>query len=83
MSSIRVRGGVPLAVFAMLAVPILAGCAASPAVSHAGPAGRAGACTAYAYRAIERHFLAAIRPAACDGLTPEQVSMAAGTAIRE
>jgi manganese efflux pump family protein len=41
------------------------------------------ACTAYAYRAIERHEVVTAVPAACAGLSRAQVNQAASTAIRQ
>ena len=41
------------------------------------------ACTAYAYRAIQRHEVVTAVPAACGGLSRAQVNQAASTAIRE
>jgi manganese efflux pump family protein len=40
-------------------------------------------CTAYAYRAIQRHEVVAAVPAACGGLSRAQVNQAVSTAIRE
>lgn len=47
-----------------------------------GPGGNAAACTAYAYQAIRAHVRITGIPAACRGLSPGQVSLAASTAIR-
>ena len=85
------RGGVPLASGALFAVAFLGGCAApSGGLSADGsvrdgavPLGSVTACTAYAYHAIEQHVPVTSLPAACGGLTSGQVSLAAGTAIRE
>jgi len=41
------------------------------------------ACTAYAYRAIQRHEVVTVMPAACGGLSRAQVNQAASTAIRQ
>ncbi|HTU04699.1 MAG TPA: hypothetical protein VMG13_04020 [Trebonia sp.] len=41
------------------------------------------ACTAYAYRAIQRHEVVTAVPAACGGLSRAQVNQAASTAIRQ
>lgn len=64
----------------LFAVALLTGCAAS---ASGPPAGSVHACTAYAYRSIQRHVRVASMPAACGGLSPGQVSLAASTAIRE
>jgi hypothetical protein len=63
----------------LLAVIGIAGCAAQPTVARSGTV---SGCTAYAYRAIQRHQLVTAVPAACGGLSREQVNQAASTAIR-
>jgi hypothetical protein len=84
---IRVRNGLRLAAGGLCAVAFLGGSAASADglgfADGAVPGGSVGACTAYAYRAIERHVLVTRPPPACGGLTSGQVSLAVGTAIRE
>ena len=77
------RNGLRLAAGGLCAVALLGGSSASAAVVGGAAPGGVGACTAYAYRAIERHVLVTSRPAACGGLTSGQVSLAVGTAIRE
>jgi hypothetical protein len=69
-----------LAVLGLIAVALLAGCATSAAAS---PDGSVTSCAGYAYQSIERHVRVTALPAGCQGLTREQVSLAAGTAIRE
>jgi hypothetical protein len=75
--------------FARVGRAFLAGVALAAVlvVSLAGTAGARvsggslQACVAYAYAAIERHAPAAAKPLACAGLSGEQVSQAASTAI--
>jgi len=75
---VRCRLGVVLC--GLFAAVFLAGCAPSASGSaDASP----GGCAAYAYHAIERHVRVTATPAACAGLTADQVNAAVGTAIRE
>lgn len=64
----------------LCATALLTGCAVAPPGT---PGASPGNCAAYAYRAIEHHVQVTRQPAACSGLTPAQVSLAAGVAIRE
>jgi hypothetical protein len=62
---------------------LLAAALAAAASAEARPSGGSPrACVAYAYAAIERHTPATAKPPACAGLTRDQVSQAASTAIR-
>ena len=63
----------------MVASIAVAGCAAQAATSG----GSVATCTAYAYRAIQRHEVLTAVPAACGGLSRAQVNQAASTAIRQ
>jgi manganese efflux pump family protein len=63
---------------ALLGAILVAGCAAQGA---SAPRGSTQQCTAYAYRAIERHVRVTGVPVACQGLSRAQVNEAASTAI--
>jgi hypothetical protein len=63
----------------MVASIAVGGCAAQAATSGS----TVSACTASAYRAIQRHEVLTAVPAACDGLSRAQVNQAASTAIRQ
>jgi hypothetical protein len=56
--------------------------AAATATATADPGGSVAACTEYAYQAIRARVRITGIPAACQGLSPSQVTFAASTAIR-
>jgi hypothetical protein len=80
MPSVAGVSGSFLASAALAAVLVVAPAGAASGAARA-TGGSQQACVAYAYAAIERHRPAAAKPAACAGLSPEQVSQAASTAI--
>jgi hypothetical protein len=77
------RGGVGRVVLVAAGLAAAVGVAGCAAQSSTGPAGSVSACTAYAYRAIQRHEVVTAVPAACGGLSRAQVNQAASTAIRQ
>ena len=63
---------------ALLAALLTAGCSApAPAVNRA----TVNTCYAFGLRALQRHITVAARPAACAGLTDQQINAAAARAV--
>ena len=63
---------------AVLAGMVLAGCSSQPAV----PRGSVSSCTQFGIRAIRRHVTVTTVPAACQGLSQEELNVAVGRALR-
>lgn len=67
-----------LAGTAVALAAVVAGCASQPAATS----GSAQACYQFAARAIQQHVTVATTPAACQGLSPDEMNVAVSRALR-